>query len=135
MAVTKKKTKRSQEKTPALKPEFYSKIKREYFDLDYIDQLDEKEKQWLNSFMEEHLNARFNHDGKRILRKKKDKTESYSRNNARNRDVYSITKAKGAFVNVDAQSYIEGLQANAQSEIEDQMIDMIDKKRAILKEE
>jgi hypothetical protein len=94
---TKKKrvTKRSQVKYPGLTPRFFSRIKQEYHDYDYINQLSEKEKQWLNDFTEEDLGARLNHKGKKINRTKERKRGCYNRNNARNRDIYAISKATG----------------------------------------
>src|SRR5271165_6149819 len=71
----KKQSKRSQAPYPALDPKLNLKTRYELFDADYIDKLSEKEKQWLNDFNNEYLNADFKtnvEEGrKRIHRKKR----------------------------------------------------------------
>lgn len=95
MTKTKPKTKRSEEKYPALKPELNLKTRYDLIDYDYIDQLSEKEKDWLNRFTEEYTNAKYDHEGPRIQKRKKDRLESYGRNNSRNRDILTKSKASG----------------------------------------
>jgi len=61
--------------------------------------------------MEEYNNANFTHNGKKIDKTKKGKKASYDRNNARNRCIYSTSKAKGMLIdNVDIQGIMEANQ-------------------------
>lgn len=61
----------------------------------------------MNSFFEETLNARFNHNGKKLYKSKKAKREMYRDNNSRQRDVTSLGKARGKYVDIDPNIYIE----------------------------
>lgn len=88
----KKKNRRNSTKYPALNPGLNLKTRKDLIDYDYLDQLSEKEKDWLNRFTEEYTNARFDHKGKKIQKERKD---SYDRNNARNRDILTRIKAEG----------------------------------------
>jgi len=101
---------RSTTSYPALQQRFYSKIKQEYFDIDYLDKLDPKALKILNEFMEETLNARFNHPGTKRLKTKAQKKVSMDANNARNRDLYSIIRATGMFSDVPAEQALEDFQ-------------------------
>lgn len=85
----KKKTKRDQAKYPGLEPKFFSRIKQEFHDLDYVDQLSDKEKAWMSAFMEEWVGARLNHPGKKFHKSAKDRKKVFDANNARNRDFMS----------------------------------------------
>lgn len=105
-----RRTVRETVKHAALNPRFFSKIKQEYHDLDYVDQLSAKDKAWLASFMEETLGARFNHNGKKLIKSKTKKRQIYSENNARQRDVTSIGKAIGGYIDLDPEAVIEHLQ-------------------------
>ncbi len=100
------KTRRSNVKYPALDPKYNLKTRQELIEVDYIDQLNDKEKEWLNSFNEEYVNANFNHKGKKLHKKAKQKKSCYSMNNARNRDILSREKASGAI------NYIEDMKEN-----------------------
>lgn len=68
----------------------------------YAHTLSPKDQKWLSSFTEEYVNANFNHGGKKIHKTKKLKKAVYDRNNARNRDIYTKSKAQGALVPIDA---------------------------------
>lgn len=103
-------TARESTKFAALSPRFFAKIKQEYHDFDYIKDLDEKSKQYLTSFVEETLNARFNHSGKKLIKSKAKKREIYTENNARQRDAYGQNKAMGRNVDADPEVIIELLQ-------------------------
>lgn len=128
-----KKNRRNQAKYPGLEKRFTSRIRQEYLDYDYIDKLSEEEKAWLNNFTEEDLGASFNHKGKRLHKGKKKEKAIYDRNNARNRCVYSRSKAVGSMINHDyneLHELIEGQQDSAQTNyMEDAVIDFIDHKR------
>lgn len=94
--------KRDREPNVGLSKGFFSRIKQEYHDYDYISKLSPEDAAWLSKFTEEDLGARFNHKGKKVYRKVADKRASYSRNNARNRDTHSIAKATGTLDDIDA---------------------------------
>lgn len=115
---------------------YFSRIKQEYYDIDYINKLSPEEKEWLSSFMEEDLGARFNHGGKKIHKKKSQKRESFNRNNARNRDMYSIAKATGKVVDVDLEDAVKYWEESyVDNNFEDKLIDIIDKKNEEEKED
>lgn len=86
---------REKTKYPGLKPHLNLKTRADWLDMDYLDKLNDKEKAWLNAFVEEEINAKFNHTGKKLNKNKRDKRRIYSANNARNRCVF--TKAKATF--------------------------------------
>ena len=87
------------EKYPALKPELNLKTRYEQIDIDYLNKLTEEEKAWLNKFMEEYVNASFQH--KNVIQKSsKHKKDSYDRNNSRNRDILTRAKATGLIVSI-----------------------------------
>lgn len=90
-----KKSKRSRERWPALKPELNLKTRFELFDQDYVNKLTPAEKDWLNSFNEEWNNANFKHKGDNLQTKDEHRKESYGRNNARNRCIWTRAKASG----------------------------------------
>lgn len=124
----KKKTRRSNEKYPALKKRFMPKVRQEYLDMDYIDDLNEEEKAWLNKFMDEELNAHFKNDERDITQSKEEKKEIYGKNNARNRCIYGIAKASNMVV--DDVRPENDMKITDSGLFEDYMIDQIDKKRA-----
>lgn len=97
----KKRNRRNNAKYPALDPDLNLKTRHDLIDYDYIDELSEKEKEWLNSFTEEYTNARFTHKGKKIQKAKKHKKDSYDRNNARNRDILTRVKASGRLKDIE----------------------------------
>lgn len=91
----KKETKRSKVKFPGLVKAVNSRPRQEHIDFDYLDKLTDAEKQWLSNFNEEWLSGNFNHPGKIFHKSKKSKRDCYNRNNARNRDLYSIGRTNG----------------------------------------
>lgn len=125
-------SKRSKAKLPALEKRLYSRIKQEYFDLDYINKLSPKQQQWLNKFMNEHLNANMNSTATNLHRSKKMKRACYSANNARNRDVYSIAKATGRVdhnVQADQSSQVKDLYSIAEAlniNLDDELMEQIE---------
>ena len=103
---------RKKEKYSALKVRLNLKSRMdEISDLaSYVDQLNESEKEWLNTFAEEYVNANFNHGKERIHpveykefeRKNgsKYKADKYKKacednNNSRNRCVYTKASTTG----------------------------------------
>jgi hypothetical protein len=95
-------------KYPALNPLYNLKSRIDLIDYDYVSKLSPEEREYLNSFTEEYVNADFNHGGERVhpletyekVVKVSGKVrtvdiykqESEKRNNARNSCV--LTKAK-----------------------------------------
>ena len=65
---------------------------------EYINDLPEKAKQWMNSFVSEFVHADFNHGGTIRHKTKKLRNACYNKNNARNRDVLTQAKAQGTAV-------------------------------------
>lgn len=86
---------REKTKYPGLKPHLNLRTRQDLLDIDYVGKLNDKEKAWLNSFLEEEVNAKFDHPGKKLNKSKKDKRRIYSNNNARNRCIF--TRAKASF--------------------------------------
>lgn len=66
--------------------------------MDYIDKLGPAEKDFLNRFIEETVNANFKHPGKILIKDKKEQKKVYKANNARNRDVYNRKKTTGDMI-------------------------------------
>jgi hypothetical protein len=100
--MAKKKTRRSNQKYPTLNPGYNLKSRADALQIDYLDQLSEKDKAWLNAFNEEEVNTNFSHDGPAINKRtkagkvnKRDKKRIYDSNNARNRDILTRIKAQG----------------------------------------
>lgn len=125
--------KRDKVKHPGLEKNLFSKIKQEYFDLDYADKLNEEEKKWLSQFMEEYLGANVNKErmlrkyGTDVIHKEDDKRKNcFNMNNARNRDVYSISKVTGKMVSTDEVFETSG---NETYSMENELIELIDYNR------
>jgi len=122
----KKKTSRKNKKFAALDPIYTPKVRKEYLDMDYIDKLSEKEKTWLNKFMEESLNASFEKDNrKNIIKSKVERKKIYNENNARNRCMYSIAKSARR---LDEYIYEDQEEKNESLSPEDALIEYIDNK-------
>lgn len=117
----KKQTRRAKQKYPSLTKGYNLRSRADLLDVDYLDKLSEEEKEWLNAFFEEEVNANFNHDGPKVNRRsKKNKKRVYDANNARNRDILTRIKASGADYELkETDSY----------SIEDQVIEKLDSKR------
>ncbi len=91
-----RKTKRSKAKNPALVPGLNSRVRQEYLDYDYLDQLSPDELAWLNKFTEESNNASFKNDGTDLITDPVTRKAIYDNNNARNRCLYGQIKSKVA---------------------------------------
>jgi hypothetical protein len=95
----KQKSSRKYTKYPALCKNTLRRNVREYIDFDYIDQLSEDEKIWLNKFIEEYYCGKVKKGDKDALHKGKNKRqECYRRNNEINRDVHSICRNSKGFL-------------------------------------
>lgn len=88
------KKRRDKTKNAALIKKFTPRVRQEYLDYDYLDQLNDEDKAWLNKFTEEYLNASFEKDGTDIQPYEKYGKDSNDRNNARNRCLYGALKNK-----------------------------------------
>lgn len=123
----KKKTARSQVKYPGLKKQYNSKLKQEYLDFDYIDKLNDYEKQWLSDWSDEHYGAKLDYknlENNRFHKTPEDKKACTDRNNARNRCQYGIARAGGKINN--PENGVESVDTNS----EDDVINAIDKKNS-----
>lgn len=125
-------SRRDSAKYPGLNKGFFSRIKQEYHDIDYAHKLTDKEKEFLSSFMEEDLGARFNHKRKKIYKKVADKRASYRRNNHRNYDMYSIAKASKRNIDIATDRAFELWQDRyLDMEYEDRLISEIEDARSL----
>lgn len=127
----KKTNKRNRSKYPALDVKLNLRTRTDLIDYDYLDKLNEKDKEWLNKFTEEYVNASFKKDKtKNIQNSKAHKKDSYDRNNARNRCIYTKSKA---YDNLD---YLEDVFETLDSReviYEEKIIEIIDEERELLK--
>lgn len=100
----KKSSKRSKTRYPALNPEFNLKSRQDLLEADYIDDLSEAEKAWLNKFNEEYVNANLDteHPRRNLHKTKALRSDCYRRNNLRNKDLFTKFKAHG---DLDALSH------------------------------
>jgi hypothetical protein len=119
-------TKRSKTKYPGLKKELYSKIKQQYFDIDYINSLSEDEKQWLNDFMNEFLGANLK-ESERLMHNNKTLSKSvYDANNSRNRDIYNVARTGGRLDSLDEALLNQLEESELDESFEDRLISKID---------
>lgn len=133
----KTKKRRDSIKHPALDKKYMPRVRQELVDYDYIDQLSPEEKDWLNKFSDEYINASFKKDGTDIQSYEKYGKDSNDRNNARNRCLYTALKNKAdrsnnkKLLNYDAVGTEienqESKQANPKS-LENAYVDFIDQK-------
>lgn len=122
---------RTKSKYPGLDTNLNPRIRWEYMDQDYISKLSPKEKDWLNRFNEEFNGAKFDHDGTVLHKSAKKKRECYNKNNARNRCVYSLAKARGTLDNMEVTKMeaIKSDENEVNNDVEDILIDYIDSKK------
>jgi hypothetical protein len=125
----KKVRRRNNVKYPALDPKFYSRLKREFFDIDYLAQLSDSDKEWLNAFLEVELNASFTNSEKKVVRNTKANRKRVFRNNyTRMTDIHGIMKSRGALDELDGK-VDEGQTTNAVEELLVAMIDHQNQKK------
>lgn len=120
------KKKRQQAKYPGLKKELYSKVKQQYFDIDYINTLSEEEKQWLNDFLNEYYGANLNESKERMHNTPTLRKDVFDRNNARNRDIYNVAITGGRLDHLDDALLIKLQEFESDDEFEERLIDLID---------
>ena len=134
LAVDKQVIPRHKEKFAALNFKRQVKTRLDQLDIDYVDQLSDKEKAWLNSFLEETVITNFQHKGKKHYKTKKSKREFYNSNNARNRCMFTKAKAMGTLIfNNNPASFSALLeQADgdaADNRLEDAFIEYLDSQK------
>lgn len=132
-----KKKKRDLVQYPGLNKNLFSKVKQEYHDIDYVDKLDDEAKKFMSQFMEEHLGANLDEKrhkkkyNKKVMHKtKKLKKDCFDRNNARQRDIYGLSKATGKLEDYNTpgvSDYLDSLCEKAN--VEEQLIDKIDSEK------
>lgn len=124
MANKKKSTRRSRAKNPALNPALNLKSRQENIEdvNEYVNQLNDEEKDWLNRFMEEYNCADLNHKGKKLHKKDYQKKAINKANNARNRCILSRAKASNEIKYLDDLKKEERLTDS----FEDSLIDKLD---------
>lgn len=100
-----KNTRRGNTEHPALEPSLNLRSRFELLEFDYKDKLNKKQKDWLNKFNEEYVNASLDSKNlsKNLHNTDKLKKDCYNRNNARNRDILNRGKASGTL------NYLEDL--------------------------
>jgi hypothetical protein len=102
--VQKRQTKREKTALRGLDRRLFSKIKQEYHDYDYVKKLSQEEREWLSNFTTEYLGANLK-EGREtgdVLHTDPDHIKDiWSQNNARNRDIYSRSKAQGIMDSYD----------------------------------
>ncbi len=131
-------TRRKKNKYPALKKNLNTKIRQDLIDYDYLTKLSPEEKEWLNKFTEEYVSASFKKNKKtgryvgNLHKNKQQRKDCYDRNNARNRDMFAISKTMnkldGDEVLVD---YLEDASFEDPGIVEDQVIEAIDARKKI----
>lgn len=138
----KKKTKRSQTKNPNLKKNLNSRVRQEYIDMDYVDKLDEKQKEFLNKFTGEFYGGAFDknendeYTDDNLMKTDAERKEMWNNNNARNRCLYGKIKNKVGNThllnfekvkNMVEDEFAKNLDPDT---IEDAIIDFIDSKKS-----
>lgn len=119
---------RSKKKFPNLDPKLNLKSRQELIEVDYLDKLNDEEKEYLDKFNKEYVNASFkktkkgNYSSKNLHKTEEERKKIYKMNNDRNADVYSRNKAKGSL------KYLEDitLKKADSRESEDKLIKKID---------
>ena len=129
-------SKRNKQKFPGLQKSKNLKIRHEVMEEDYLDKLNNEEKDWLDRFNREFNGNEFTHGGKILHKTKKLKRACAKRNNDRNADEYAIAKSKNRLTNLptkpnvnNSKDYSQIETANRTSNLnvnEDIMITMLD---------
>lgn len=122
---------RRAEKFPGLKKELHPKSRWEYLDQDYAKELTDEEKKFLSDFNEEYYGGNFQHSGKKLHKGVKAKRECYTRNNARNRDMYTFSHVRGWVVPLfDNSDAVDNAQAGNPQDAENNLVDLLDMKNS-----
>lgn len=78
-----------------------SRKRLEALDVDYLEKLSPEEREWMETFLQEYVQANFNHGKALIHKTKEQQLEIYAANNARERCIMSRTKAGGKLDTLD----------------------------------
>lgn len=131
-------TRRKKAKYPALNKKMNTKVRQELIDYDYLKKLSPEEKEWLNKFTEEYVSSSFKKNKKtgrykdNLHKTKAQRKDCYDRNNARNRDIFSITKSNDMLKEPKVlNEFLEEQSFRDAGVIEDQVIELIDLKKEI----
>lgn len=127
------KKKRDLVKTPGLNKNLFSRVKQEYHDLDYSNNLSAKDQVWMSQFMEEYLGAQLDEDTlknkykrKAFHKSKKKRKDCFDRNNARQRDIYGLSRAIGTLDNLDAPMIEHMDEAHVDPNYEEMHIEILE---------
>ena len=122
---------RQKEKYPALNPGLNLRSRHDEIEVDYLHKLSEEEKDWLNKFNEEYVNASLDRQNldNNLHKTKKLKKSIDKKNNVRKEDIYTMQKASGKL------HYLEDIKNKQISLIdnEDKLIEKIDSKMFLSK--
>lgn len=106
------KKKRDTVKYPGLEKKVNTKVRQEYLDQDYVNKLNDKEKEFLSNFNEEYYGGNFKHKGKKLHRNKESRRKCYNRNNSQNRCGFGTAKAKGGLIYNNPINDLDSLEEN-----------------------
>lgn len=130
----KKQPKRNKVKHPALNPSYSPKTRHDVIDMDYLNQLNPEDKEWMNQFIDEYVGASldFKNLENNLHNTKELKKDCTDRNNARNRCLYTQAKINHMLDELGEQEQVSAdmKHANANN-IEDALIAYIDKKKKL----
>lgn len=114
---------RSRSKYANVKPHLNLKTRADEISdvMSYFNTLSEKDKRWMDRFCAEWIGASFKKDGRDKHKSARLRRDCYSRNNSRNRDILTRTKAQGLI------SSYEEMKENTDDPT-DKLIDELDKK-------
>lgn len=105
--------------------------RREELEVDYLDQLTEEEKVWLNQFQEEWVCANFQNKDKLLDKTDKYRKDRYNANNRRNRDVLINAKVRGLINRLESESHLQHFLDTDETNYnhtEEHLINIIDEK-------
>lgn len=126
-----KKVPRSKLKYPSFDVKRAPVNRREELEIDYLNQLTEAEKDWLNRFQEETVLANFQHPGPLHDESDQYRKDCFNHNNRRNRDTLVNAKVRGLITRVDSESHLAHFVDTDETNYnhtEDHIIDYIDEK-------
>ncbi len=113
-----------------LKKSQNTKVRQVFMDIDYIDQLNEKEQAWLNKFLKEELNASLSKRDKRrrdFNKTIKDRKRVFNNNNARNRCIYNIHESN-LLLKYTGENDVPDHSQLTKEDVEDAVVDLIYRK-------
>jgi len=126
--------KQKREKLSALNVEKHPRTRREYLDFDYVDQLTPQEKKFMAKFIDEYYGAALAKKEDKYGRSKdlhrtlKDRKQCTDRNNARLRDLTTLSKVGGVVDPLDTATHVPQTMTH-----EDNLVQIIDLKNSAIK--